>query len=221
MVLSTKELPVDHIAENLSDALREVMIKWDISEKVVGSTTDNAKNIANVVKTLDMFNMPCIGHTLQLSVLKSFKLDLVSKMLGRLRMMAGQFHRSPKVLAKLREKQQLLGLPIHKLLNDCITRWGSTYAMLNRFIEQQQAICAVYRDARQFMPSDDEISAAKELVEVLAVFHSATEIVSGEKYPTLGIVRPLLHKLLSHTLAENDKHLTKRIKKAIMDDLTS
>ena len=73
------------------------------------------------------------------------------------------------------------------------------------------------------MPSGDEISAAEELVEVLEVFHSATEIVSREKYPTLGIVRPLLQKLLSHTLAEaeNDKRLTKRIKKAIMDDLTS
>ena len=55
--------------------------------------------------------------------------------------------------------------------------------MLNRFIEQQQAICAVFlenRDTRQFMPSDDEISVAEELVEGLAVFHSATEIVNGE-----------------------------------------
>ena len=86
-----------------------------------------------------MFNMPCIGHTLQ-----SFKLDLVSKMLGRLQMIAGHFHRSPKASAKLREKQQQLGLPVHKLLNDYITRWGSTYAMLNQFIEQQQAICAVF-----------------------------------------------------------------------------
>ena len=103
------------------------MTEWDISEKVVGSTTDNAKNIANAVKTLDMFNTPCIGHTLQLSVLKAFKLDLVSKMLGRLRMIAGHFHRSPKASAKLREKWQLHGLPVHKLLNNCIMRWGSTY----------------------------------------------------------------------------------------------
>ena len=95
-----------------------------MAEKVVGSTTDNAKNIANAVKTLDT---TCIGHTNQLSVLKSFKLDLVSKMLGRLQMSAGHFHRSPKASAKLHEKQQLLGLPVHKLLNNCIMRWGSTY----------------------------------------------------------------------------------------------
>ena len=97
--------------------------------------------------------------------------------------------------------------------------------MLKRFIEQQQPICGVFlegRDARQFMPSD-EISAAEELVVVLEVFHSATEIVSGETYPTLGIVLPLLHKLLSHTLAdaESDKGLTKKIKKAIRDDKES
>ena len=55
------------------------------------------------------------------------------------------------------------------LPNDCETRWGSTYTMLKRFIEQQQAICAVFledRGARQFMPSDDELSTAEELVEV-------------------------------------------------------
>ena len=69
MILRTQELPVDHTAENLSDALSEVMIEWAISEKVVGITTDNAKNIANEGKTLHMFNMPSTGHTLQLSVL--------------------------------------------------------------------------------------------------------------------------------------------------------
>ena len=144
-----------------------------------GFCTGNGKNTVNAVKSLDMFNMPCVGHTLQLSVLKSF---------GRLRKIAGHFYRSPKASAKLREKQLLLGAPTHKLLNDCVKRWGSMYAMLNRFIEQQQAICT----ARQFMPSDDEISAAEELLAVLEVFHIATEIVSGEKYPTLGIVHPLL-----------------------------
>ena len=80
-------------------------------------------------------------------------------------------------------------------------------------------------DARQFMPSDDEISAAEELSAILEMFHSATEIISGEKYPTLGIVQPLLHKLhvLSHTLteSEDDTPLTKQIKEVIRNDLDS
>ena len=50
------------------------------------------------------------------------------------------------------------------------------------------------RDTRQFILSDAEISAAEELVAILEVFHKATEIVSGEKYATIGIVQPLLQK---------------------------
>ena len=47
------------------------------------------------------------------------------------------------------------------------------------------------RDVRQFMPLDNEISVVEELVSMLDVFNSATEIVSGEKYPTPGIVHVL------------------------------
>lgn len=65
------------------------------------------------------------------------------------------------------------------------------------------------------MPSDEEISAAEVLLGTLIMFHSATEIVSGEKYSTLGIVKPLLQELLYHTLAitPSDKGLAKQIKK--------
>ena len=36
------------------------------------------------------------------------------------------------------------------------------------------------------MPTDAEISAAEELIVVLKDFHDATEIISGEKYATIG-----------------------------------
>ena len=115
-----------------------------------------------------------------------------------MQMIAGHFHRSPKASAKLREKQQLLGLPVHKVLNDCITRWESTLAMLKRFIEQHQAICLVFlenRDARQFMPSNDEISAVEELVGVLDVFITLT---TGNN---LGWIRPQCEIIESRTNA--------------------
>lgn len=67
------------------------------------------------------------------------------------------------------------------------------------------------RDDRQLMPTDNEISTAEELVAVLEAFNDATEIVSGEKYPTLGIVKPLFHKLLSSTLAAKDTENAPRV----------
>ena len=65
---------------------------------------------------------------------------------------------------------------------------------LTRCIEQQQAICAVMlegssQDDRHLMRTDAEISVAEELIVVLKTFHDATEIISGEKYATIGIVK--------------------------------
>lgn len=49
MVLNTREVPVDHTAENVSDTLKEMTIQWNIKDKVVGSSKDNGKNVINAV----------------------------------------------------------------------------------------------------------------------------------------------------------------------------
>ena len=45
------------------------------------------------------------------------------------------------------------------------------------------------------MPTDAEISVIEEMIVVLKAFNDGTEIMSGEKYPTIGLVRPLLKKV--------------------------
>ncbi len=42
--------------------------------------------------------------------------------------------------AVLKEKQRLLGIPEHKLKQDMITCWNSSFDMLERFLEQQAAV---------------------------------------------------------------------------------
>ena len=97
--------------------------------------------------------------------------------------------------------------------------------MLTRFVEQQQAICAALlesssRDDRHLMPTDAEISVAEELIVVLKAFHDATEIISGEKYPTIEMVRPLLKKIEAIlAIKENDGALVKQIKSEIRKDI--
>ena len=82
------------------------------------------------------------------------------------------------------------------LKSSCVTRWGSTYEMLARFIEQQQAVCAVLLEDGAdcvLMPSSTEFAVIEELVDILKPFNDATEILSGDLYPTLGIVQPVFH----------------------------
>ena len=46
---------------------------------------------------------------------------------------------------------------------------------------------------RVLMPSATEFAVVKELVDILKPFNDATEILSGDIYPTLGIVQLVFH----------------------------
>ena len=67
----------------------------------------------------------------------------MQRIIGRCKAIVTHFMRSTKETFKLQEKQELLKLLQHMLVQDCITRWGSTLSMLQRLIEQQTAISAV------------------------------------------------------------------------------
>ena len=59
------------------------------------------------------------------------------------------FHHSWKKNRDLRQKQQLLNLPQHKLKGEVATRWGSTYKMVSSIVEQQQALRGASRLANE------------------------------------------------------------------------
>lgn len=195
---------------------------WNISEKVCGATTDNCGNIVNAVVLLGIEHIPCVAHTLQLSIKDGLAITRVQRVLGRCRKLVEHFRKSTKETYKLQEKQKLLQLPEHKLTQECVTRWGSTLGMLQRLMEQQMqaAIAAVLMEekVRHLMPKSNEI---EQLVEILKPFQHATEAMSGEKYPTVSTINPLLYKLVEKTLAIGDSGSTTLIvvKKAIKSDL--
>ena len=109
------------------------------------------------------------------------------------------FSHSWKKARDLQEKQKQLGLPEHKLIGDVATRWGSTYHMVSRVVEQQQSICAVLAGNRKNwhrMPSGNEFSILEAVVEVFKPLSVFTDALSGEDHVTISAVHPLLHHLL-------------------------
>ena len=224
---ATKELPVAHTAENISEKIEEILDEWNIDKDIiVAAITDNARNMINAINGLGFLYFPCMGHTLQLGILKAYDLGSVKAALARVSNIVNHFHRSSKATYSLKEKQNLLGLKPHMLKSSCVTRWGSTYEMLARFIEQQQAVCAVLLEDggdRVLMPSSTELAVIEELVDILKPFNDATEILSGDLYPTLGIVQPVFHQFLSEILPSKpgDGDVVKKIKDAIRQNLST
>lgn len=85
-----------------------------------------------------------------------------------------------------------------KLVNDVPTRWNSTVLMLQRFLEQREAVTATLTQLGKGMMClpDDEYEQIKPIVNALTPFLKATEEMSAEKATTLSKVIPLARSLL-------------------------
>ncbi len=129
--------------------------------------------------------------------------------------------------AVLKEKQRLLGIPEHKLKQDMITCWNSSFDMLERFLEQQAAVCASLLDKKLRKPSNDvhnlnenDITVAEDMVELLAPVKTATTIMCEEERPTVSVIAPLQAKLLEHfTVTAKDSSVITEMKQAMAKDL--
>lgn len=148
--LDTSALYEDHTGENVACAITDVLDNWNLSFKnLIATTTDNGLNIVAAFQMLDSLRISCFGHDLDLAIKKGLNNSQVQRAIGRCDSLVELFHRSWKKSRDLREKQHILGLPQHNLTGDVVTRWGSTFDMISRILEQQQALSAVLAEDRK------------------------------------------------------------------------
>ena len=123
---------------------------WNIVEKVFAAsashtfsaTTDNGQNIVNAVRLSSLQRFATLAHTLQLTIKKALTVSKGHTTVARCKKFVEHFNKSPKETYKLREKQRILQLPDHKLIQDCPT---STLAMLECVSEQQVATAVLMK----------------------------------------------------------------------------
>ena len=140
----------DYTGQNIADAILDIFDNWQLStSNLVAATTDSGSNVIAAFNILGLLRISCFGHNLDLAIKKSLKSTRIQHALGRCHTLVELFHRSWKKNRDLRQKQQLLNLPQHKLKGDVATRWGSTFEMVSSIVEQQQALSAVLAEDRK------------------------------------------------------------------------
>ena len=90
------------------------------------------------------------------------------------------------MVRQLKKKQEeLLGKDfIHMLIHDDPNRWDSSYEMVERFLEQQQPVCAVLADDRKkwhLMPKDSDITILEFVKEALSPISDLSDALSWRK----------------------------------------
>ncbi|KAJ8264750.1 hypothetical protein GJAV_G00154450 [Gymnothorax javanicus] len=229
MCLDTSLFPESRTAENLAESFRAVLEEWRLSEsKLTCITSDDAANIkSTVTDVLGRQWLGCFGHNLNLAAtnfLKSPRQRRIERVLGICRSLVATFSNNSQKKWALLKAQQDLTLPVHSLMTDCTTYWGSQQKMIDRVLEQAPAIMRVLAEDRHTDPlSWQDVEVLEAINKALKPIAELTDILLEEDYVTLSSLLPMLQLLHNDTLkkSEEDVPLTKDIKRAVLTELES
>jgi hypothetical protein len=156
--------------------------EWEIQDKVVACVLDGALNITLAIQKCRWKHLHCFAHTLNLIVRGGLK--KLSETVDKVKQIADHFHRSSLSAEKLRATLLQMGQPDLKVLQDCPTRWNSTFFMLKRFVRLRDAIITTLALVNPAVTTltHDEWAAIEEACEVLQPYEEVTVEISGEGY---------------------------------------
>lgn len=204
-VLNVKEIPVAHTGQNISSALLDCFNEWGINEKIVTIVSDNGANVKSaIVQHLQKRHHPCVAHTLNLCVTDSLNakdqdkiMEVVKPLLSKCKAIVGHFKHSVTACEKLKTMQQQMKLPELKVIQDVSTRWNSTLHMIERLLLIREPLSAVVSS----LPKGPTFLSATEWeilgdwVPILKPIEKMTIELSGEQYPTMSMIIPLVRGL--------------------------
>ena len=223
--LQTHYIPQDHTGENIKEALSATLQQWNLDQSnQVGITTDSGSNVKSACELLSWTRLSCFGHNLNLAVEKGLADGRVKRVLGLCKSIVAAFSRSWKKQRELGVVQEQKQLPTHKLKADVVTRWGSSYEMVERLIEQMEAIRVVLasdRKSAHLIPSWQDCDVLDSIVGALKPLKEMTDVLSGEKGVTVSAVKPIVHYITTEVLVAKDEDtgLTKEMKERMKVDL--
>lgn len=197
-----------HYAANVAQVYETFAANWDITTKLMAVVTDNARNMTAAVAKTVFQHIPCVAHTLQLSILAGFKEADTNLLFAKCRKVVGHFKHSAANTSEL-ENCNDSDSPLHKLQQDVPTRWNSICIMMKSLLQAKDAMiaymaapCGKSFKGPKLLDSDWE--RMSKYVEVLELFCEATELLGGDKYVSCSSVLPVLSSLTKHLNVHDD-----------------
>ena len=225
--LGISKLNTSHTGENMWTHLSESLQEWKVLDKTKILISDSAANMIKMLEFAppDVDLVRCLNHILNTIVSDELlKGPQVKSLITNVRAVTNFSHRSTLFAEDLRNRMEGLGLKEKTLIQDVVTRWNSTYDMLERFLELYEAVKKSLEDGwadritdgKKIKFSDSNIKLIRTVTNTLGGFKDATLKLSKESacvseyIPTVTV----LMKTLEPSNTESDygvKDLKKRL----------
>jgi len=167
-----------------TDEFGKMLDDWQLTSKVHVVVRDNVDDMARGTEVAGIPSVGCFAHSMQLCIqpqLTSKKDDMkhIVQLLAQCRSLGDHFSHSVLAKEKFRRVQESMqGIPHHQLTQDVATRWNSTYYMVDRIVEQEEAITSYERHYRGELPvavpSSFKFGWLRQLVHLLRPVEEAT-----------------------------------------------
>lgn len=200
-LLSCSEFSVKHTAKNISNWLVNTMREWGIKNKITAIVTDNAHNMIAAVSLCKWRRISGFAHSLNLVVQRG--LLEVDEVICKVKAVIQHFKQSAHATSKFHQMQTQMGLPQLKLKQDIITRWNSTYDMLQRFLLNKDSLLSTLAllglGSEKFKFVNNDWLIIKYCLEMLQPFYEFTKDISAEKSVTISKI-PVLSRIIARRL---------------------
>ena len=140
------------------------------------------------------------------------------------------FGKSWKKKRDLHEEQMKQNKDRKCLISDCVTRWGSTQAMVKRLFQVEDEVKQVLvsdRKTAHLVPTWQDTSVLESFNSALEPLAELTDIMSGSKYVAASCLNAMLQRLEKQILAivrsddepEPETLLSNQLRQNILEDL--
>ena len=125
LCLTAEQFSGRHTGANIASCLKQILTDYGINYSAVSVVVaDYASNMDVAVRIGEWRSRHCFGHTLQLAIDDGLNMSLgIQDMLKTAKAIVSFYNRSYKATEMLTKLQSHLNPPVHKLINDCPTRF--------------------------------------------------------------------------------------------------
>ncbi|GBP00274.1 Zinc finger BED domain-containing protein 4 [Eumeta japonica] len=223
IILKCETFDDRHTGDIIAEKFDTMLSEWNISnDQVHCMIRDEGSNMKRAMRLAKLQDLDYAVHKMQLAIRSSLNSqENIKGIKQKCKKISTHFNHSTIAQKQLHKIQDRLNQPHLKVFQDCVTRWNSTYYMLERFLKAKDALSLYINDSEIDPILPEEWKIIECCVELLKPFEEGTRELSSSHTlisSVIPIIRMLTQKVSDYLTASPESpiyHAAKTLKAGI------